>query len=85
MWVGERVCPAHTAPGVCAESRTTAEGIMLCFQARHITANSTQSLTTARQPQRTLPALGTAQPVSVETHQNEFDQESSRTLPYSVH
>lgn len=67
------------------ESQAVAEGITLCFQARDITANSMQSLTTARQPRRTLPALGTAQPVSVEMHQNEFDQESSRTLLlYSV-
>lgn len=65
---GCRVCPAHTAPGMRVEGRTVAEGITLCFQARDITANSTQSLTTARQPRRTLPALGTAQPVPMETH-----------------
>lgn len=44
---GCRVCPAHAAPGTRAESQTVAEGITLCFQARDITANSMQSLTTA--------------------------------------
>lgn len=40
-----RVCPAHTAPGTRAESRTVAEGITLCIQGRGIPANSVQSHT----------------------------------------
>lgn len=46
-----RVCPAHTAPGMHAESRTIAEGITMCFQARGITANSTRSLPTSSSPE----------------------------------